>query len=127
MYRLIAAAVLVFAIAVGGYTRSYSQSPRGASAGSQASYSKAQSERGKVVYGAGEFAALAPPPPPVLPEWSPVRAYGGYHQPCADAAGTTHAHACSHTGWLQRLYRLAGGNRGAREPLWGLGCECFAL
>jgi cytochrome c5 len=50
MYRLIAAAVVVLAIAVGGYTRSYSQSPRGASAGSQASYSKAQLERGRVVY-----------------------------------------------------------------------------
>ena len=35
---------------------------------------------GKVVYGAGEFAGLAPPPLPVLPDWSPVKAYGGYHQ-----------------------------------------------
>ncbi len=34
---------------------------------------------GKIVYGAGEFAALdenAPPPP--MPDWSPVRRYGGY-------------------------------------------------
>src|SRR5262245_12415528 len=84
---------------------------------------------GKVVYGAGEFAGLAPPPPPVLPDWSPVRAYGGYHQPRPEAAGTTHAHACSHAGWLRGwLHRLAGGNRcGGLEPLWGLGCECFAF
>jgi hypothetical protein len=33
---------------------------------------------GKPVYAAEEFAELAPPLPPVLPEWSPVAAYGGY-------------------------------------------------
>src|SRR5471032_1354754 len=32
---------------------------------------------GKVVYGAGEFVKLAPPPLPVLPDWSPVKVYGG--------------------------------------------------
>ena len=30
---------------------------------------------GKPVYAAEEFAELAPPPPPVLPEWSPVAVY----------------------------------------------------
>ena len=35
---------------------------------------------GKVVYGAGEFERLAPPPLPVSPDWSPVKAYGGYHE-----------------------------------------------
>ena len=33
---------------------------------------------GKVVYGAGEFASLAPALPPVSPSWSPVARYGGY-------------------------------------------------
>ncbi|HJZ59923.1 MAG TPA: amidohydrolase, partial [Gemmataceae bacterium] len=33
---------------------------------------------GNVVYAGGEFAGLAPPPLPVLPDWSPVAAYGGY-------------------------------------------------
>jgi hypothetical protein len=33
---------------------------------------------GKVVYGSGPFERYAPPAPPVLPEWSPVKAYGGY-------------------------------------------------
>ena len=36
---------------------------------------------GKIVYGANEFAQLAPPPVPILPEWSPVKEYGGYHRP----------------------------------------------
>jgi predicted amidohydrolase YtcJ len=58
---------------------------------------------GKPVYAAEEFADLAPPLPPVLPDWSPVAKFGGYaksaavpasvhvrghQQPCA-----THAHA----------------------------------
>lgn len=34
---------------------------------------------GKVVYGSAKFAHLAPPPLPVSPGWSPVKAYGGYH------------------------------------------------
>src|SRR2546423_12673455 len=42
---------------------------------------------GKVVYGAGEFAGLAPAPLPVLPEGSPVATYGGYHQPPPPAGG----------------------------------------
>ncbi len=35
---------------------------------------------GKVVYGSGEFADLAPPPLPVSPDWSPVRVYNGHHR-----------------------------------------------
>src|ERR1700757_269849 len=45
---------------------------------------------GKPVYAAEEFAELAPPLPPVLPEWSPVAAYGGYFKPA-----TAPAAACS--------------------------------
>ncbi len=33
---------------------------------------------GKVVYAAGEYAGLAPPAPPILPEWSPVKLFGSY-------------------------------------------------
>lgn len=33
---------------------------------------------GRVVYGAGEFKALDSPPPPAMPDWSPVRSFGGY-------------------------------------------------
>jgi hypothetical protein len=84
---------------------------------------------GKVVYGAGEFAGLSPPPPPVLPDWSPVKIYGGYHQPRSEAADATHAHFCSHSGWLRELLHCLGGrNQSSRdEQLGGLGCECFAF
>jgi len=33
---------------------------------------------GKVVYAAGEFASHDTAPPPAMPDWSPVRRYGGY-------------------------------------------------
>ena len=35
---------------------------------------------GKPVYGAGEFAGLAPLLEPIKPEWSPVNAFGGYQK-----------------------------------------------
>src|SRR5919106_140157 len=35
---------------------------------------------GKVVYAAGPYAQLDAPPPPSLPDWLPVRHYGGYHK-----------------------------------------------
>src|SRR3954464_3163513 len=44
---------------------------------------------GRVVYGTAEFAGLAPPPLPVLPAWSPVNAYGGYHRIREHEAGVT--------------------------------------
>lgn len=34
---------------------------------------------GRVVYGAGDYSALAPTLPEVLPEWSPIKYYGGYY------------------------------------------------
>jgi predicted amidohydrolase YtcJ len=82
---------------------------------------------GKVVYGAGEFTNLGPPPLPVMPDWSPIKVYGGYHQTRRAEAGTAQHHACAHDrhGFLHRL--LAWTRRGGQEPLWGLGCECFAF
>jgi hypothetical protein len=59
---------------------------------------------GKIVYAAAEFAHLAPPELPVMPEWSPVAEYGGY------ARATTHAGA--------------GGNA---QTAWDPGCGCFAF
>jgi predicted amidohydrolase YtcJ len=80
---------------------------------------------GKVVYGAGEFEPLAPPPLPVSPGWSPVAVYGGYHQvqPALAQQG-------AHPGLFhQLLHALAGKTRGqaARRGPVGLPCECFAF
>jgi predicted amidohydrolase YtcJ len=80
---------------------------------------------GKVVYGAGSFERLAPPPLPVSPDWSPVKAYGGYHQ-----AQSAIVHQCAHPSLLhQILHAFAERTRGlagGRGPV-GLPCECLAF
>ena len=35
---------------------------------------------GKIVYGSGPYAELSPEIPEVIPEWSPVKYYGGYQK-----------------------------------------------
>ncbi len=80
---------------------------------------------GNVVYGAGKFARLAPPPLPVSPGWSPVGVYGGFHQ-----AQPALAHQCVQPGLLhQLLHAIAEKSRGlaARPGPVGLPCECFAF
>ena len=83
---------------------------------------------GKVVYGVGEFERLAPPPLPVSPDWSPVKAYGGYQQ--AQPAQSALAHPCAQPGLLhQLLHAVAEKTRGLdsrRQPV-GLPCDCLAF
>jgi predicted amidohydrolase YtcJ len=78
---------------------------------------------GRVVFGAGEFERLGPPPLPVSPDWSPVRTYGGYAPP-----GVAHSHArhqqCGHVhNPGAKAHRWVLGESG----LWSLGCDCFAF
>ncbi|HLQ39059.1 MAG TPA: amidohydrolase [Planctomycetota bacterium] len=69
---------------------------------------------GKVVWGAGEFAGLAPALPPVSPSWSPVKSFGGYVNRPAPA----HSLRCA-----ARLPERAH----TTFDVFGLGCECFAF
>ena len=74
---------------------------------------------GKVVYGAEEFQELGPPALPVLPEWSPIKVFGGYGAPLdirkAVRAGVPvpqHQHSAechSHGGLHVASQLLAGG------------------
>jgi hypothetical protein len=82
---------------------------------------------GKVVHGAGDFSAQAPPPLPVLPEWSPVKAFGGYYRAHHDRAGASHTSAVRQ--WCcDGLHALLHGDeRWAPRPLPGIGCDCFAF
>ncbi|MFT8246171.1 amidohydrolase [Roseomonas sp. BN140053] len=93
---------------------------------------------GKVVHGAGDYASLAPPLPPAMPDWSPVRRFGGYQDRraekpgaagsfaravarCCDAACGVHGHDHARA-WAAAT--PAGGDRG----FWGaLGCSCWAF
>jgi hypothetical protein len=74
---------------------------------------------GKVVYGAGEFARLAPSLPAASPDWSPVNAYGG----CYRANGSAVVGAQSRSNALLGLMLglTCGGG------LWGAGCDCFVF
>jgi Amidohydrolase family len=72
---------------------------------------------GKPVYAAEEFRDLAPPLPPVLPQWSPVVAYGGYHKPTTAAAAYS---ALKHS-------PLGEHRCHEREISGGMGCLCWAF
>jgi predicted amidohydrolase YtcJ len=80
---------------------------------------------GSVVYGAEGFAQLSPAAPPVLPDWSPVKEFGGYYRPGqnTDAPQQPSAHA---RGLHALLHRLLGPPN-CEKLLWGIGCECFAF
>jgi predicted amidohydrolase YtcJ len=83
---------------------------------------------GKIVFGAGEFSNLSSAPIPVLPEWSPVAKFGGYH--AAQSVVQAHPHQLASTGILHRLlHNFAGRTRTvtARRESPGLACECFAF
>jgi predicted amidohydrolase YtcJ len=94
---------------------------------------------GKIVYGAGDFAALDRAIPPAMPDWSPVRSFGGYGawgdsqvayssviqkaaQSCGCATGCAvhgHDHA---TAWSAKL------PISDLKSFWGaLGCACWAV
>ena len=85
------------------------------------------------MHGGGDFESLAPALPPAMPDWSPVRHYGGYqgatlaqatpHSPHRTPTRTDQACECMATGHaatITRPRRLRG--------FWGaLGCSCFAF
>jgi predicted amidohydrolase YtcJ len=76
---------------------------------------------GRVVHGDAEFKDLAPPLPPAMPDWSPVRAYGGYH---AEKNAQAAQFASQGHGPLKLLRNHANG---AAEFANLLGCGCFAF
>jgi hypothetical protein len=93
---------------------------------------------GKVVHATEEFASHAPPSIPVLPEWSPVKVFGGYGAPLDVAAASRagvplahahsaecHQHGCAHS--LHPLYAAADAARNRYARFFGQGCDCFAF
>lgn len=89
---------------------------------------------GKVVHGAGDFSDLAPPLAPAMPDWSPVRAFGGYQQRRAAAQHRRMASLCScargcsvHGHAHGRAFAEAVGPSD-QKAFWGvLGCSCWAF
>lgn len=79
---------------------------------------------GKVVHGVAEFAGLAPPLPPVSPDWAPTGVYGGAYRHAHTAApGTLTRSARSCGNPLHQHTHTVLGETGR----WGIGCTCFAF
>jgi hypothetical protein len=83
---------------------------------------------GRVVHAAEEFAPHAPPSIPVLPEWSPIQEFGGYHLPKGSPATGPIVRASA----LSAPVKKSAPTRRPSEPkewkpLGGLGCDCFAF
>jgi hypothetical protein len=68
---------------------------------------------GKVVYAAGPYARLDPPSLPALPDWLPLRHYGGYHKVSAETPRASAAHR----------HPLILSDRGN----WSLECSCGGI
>jgi predicted amidohydrolase YtcJ len=78
---------------------------------------------GKPVFASEEFSEFNPPLPEPMPDWSPVRHFGGYGAPIYDhAPASAHIHtaACGH------LPKSTASQSGLSQ-LWGSGCDCFAF
>ena len=80
---------------------------------------------GKIVYGADEFSDVAPPLPPVSPDWAPVRHSARDVMPTVGmVAAVAPAHRCA-------THVHDDGPRASRasaQALWGpLGCGCWAF
>jgi len=91
---------------------------------------------GRIVWGDATFADLAPPIPPPMPDWSPVRRFGGYQSApqgvqrtspmqrigcgCAKACGVHgHDHAAAWAGSVPTS---------DARTFWGVfGCSCWAF
>jgi predicted amidohydrolase YtcJ len=96
---------------------------------------------GKVVYGAGEFASFDDSaPPPAMPDWSPVRRFGGFaawksasangeaalQQVAAASCGC--ATACGVHGHAHARAWTANAPTSDLHGFWGaLGCSCWAV
>ena len=95
---------------------------------------------GTPVHGAGDFKQLAPDLPPAMPDWSPVRSFGGY-PPRAEAGVPRHAFArhafarlCGCASECNVHGHAHAGAWRAQVPtsdapaFWGaLGCACWAV
>lgn len=89
---------------------------------------------GRVVHGDGEFEPLAPTLPAPMPDWSPVRHFGGYQgismaqATAVVSAAHNHAHGagCGVHGHSHAAHHHAPTSN--YQGFWGaLGCSCFAF
>jgi len=84
---------------------------------------------GKIVHAAGTFAPLAPPLPPAMPDWSPVRTFGARSRRAAGgvAADGPNATCAVHPRPEHRAWHLDS-PAADEAAFWGaVGCSCWAF
>jgi predicted amidohydrolase YtcJ len=87
---------------------------------------------GKIVYGQAEFTSVAPPPIPVVPEWSPVTKVAGHYRSTPPQAPVALAHQCRGScgvhGHAHDRARKSTVPVSDFSGFWGaFGCSCFAF
>jgi predicted amidohydrolase YtcJ len=84
---------------------------------------------GKVVYGAGEFKSFdTSGPPPAMPDWSPVRRFGGYGAWAQQESPSQLVKPAAACGFDCNHKGHAAPVSDQRASLWGpLGCACWAV
>ena len=88
---------------------------------------------GKVVWGDGDFGQLSPPLPPAMPDWSPVRHFGGYQHAAASqrtqvSASCGCSRSCGVHGHAHAAAWAAPIPVADNKSFWGaLGCSCWAF
>ncbi|PSJ40654.1 amidohydrolase [Allosphingosinicella deserti] len=85
---------------------------------------------GRVVHGSDDYRDLAPPLPKVMPDWSPVATFGGYHRAdrkqLAGACGC--AASCAVHGHDHAAALAAAAPVADLKAFWGaMGCGCWAV
>jgi predicted amidohydrolase YtcJ len=85
---------------------------------------------GKIVYGSGDFKHLSPEIPPPMPDWSPVRTYGGYQERSSlgDHSLAKIQQAMNHAGC--GFHARGKKIRSSIEEValdWSMGCSCWAF
>lgn len=86
---------------------------------------------GKVVFGEGDFDALAPALPRPMPDWSPVAAFGGYRRADASTSKFTIACGCSNACAVHghnHAFAASEVPSSDVQTFWGaFGCGCWAV
>ena len=77
---------------------------------------------GKVVHGGGDFIGLSPELPPPMPDWSPVKYFGGYQNRWANSLTAQRKCCTQHVEAKTVRYSI-------EEAVldWSLGCSCWAF
>ncbi|MBK5276831.1 MAG: amidohydrolase [Desulfuromonadales bacterium] len=79
---------------------------------------------GKVVHGTEEYGNLAPPLPPVSPDWAPTGVYGGaYRHEHREHLISANSSPCACSIPLHQHTHTVSSENGN----WGIGCTCFAF